>query len=118
MTAPIAHRDPSAVTHGPSGEAFLCQTWPNQTFVVRFCEREVDRRRYVEYSKRQEKEEDVIFGGRLASSEYHDMHQVIASALAAARRELGDRNDRSAVLGSQATRLADNYQQNSAGPGS
>ncbi len=32
--------------------------------------------------------EDVIFGGRLAAYRYFDMHQVIGSALAAAKREL------------------------------
>jgi UDP-galactopyranose mutase len=79
---------------------------------------EVDRRRYVEYAKLQEKEGNVIFGGRLASYKYYDMHQVIASALVAARRELSGRNDRSAVLGSQEARVAESGQQESAGAGS
>ncbi len=35
------------------------------------------------------KPRNVIFGGRLGSYRYYDMHQVIASALAAVERELG-----------------------------
>ena len=31
---------------------------------------------------------NVIFGGRLAEYRYYDMHQVIASALVKARKEL------------------------------
>jgi UDP-galactopyranose mutase len=48
---------------------------------------EVDRRRYLEYSQLQQNEKRVIFGGRLASYRYYDMHQVIASALVVARKE-------------------------------
>lgn len=33
-------------------------------------------------------EENVIFGGRLAEYKYYDMHQVIASALQKAKKEL------------------------------
>jgi UDP-galactopyranose mutase len=53
---------------------------------------EVDRQRYFEYSKLQEKETNVIFGGRLAAYKYYDMHQVIASALVAVRKEISGRD--------------------------
>lgn len=43
---------------------------------------------YEEYRKLAEKEENVIFGGRLGSYRYYDMDQVIGSALEAAEREL------------------------------
>ena len=43
---------------------------------------------YEEYRKLAEKEEHVIFGGRLGSYRYYDMDQVIGSALEAADREL------------------------------
>lgn len=43
---------------------------------------------YEEYRKLAEKEENVIFGGRLGSYRYYDMDQVIGSALEAAKREL------------------------------
>ena len=54
---------------------------------------EADRRRYAEYSKLQIKERNVIFGGRIASYKYYDMHQVIASALMAAKKELCSSNN-------------------------
>jgi UDP-galactopyranose mutase len=43
---------------------------------------------FSKYKKLAEKENNVIFGGRLAEYRYYDMHQVIASALAKAKREL------------------------------
>jgi UDP-galactopyranose mutase len=43
---------------------------------------------YEEYKKLSLKEENVIFGGRLSEYKYYDMHQVIASALTAAKKEL------------------------------
>jgi UDP-galactopyranose mutase len=36
---------------------------------------------YSKYKARAEKEEHIIFGGRLAEYKYYDMHQIIASAL-------------------------------------
>jgi UDP-galactopyranose mutase len=33
-------------------------------------------------------EKNVLFGGRLSEYKYYDMHQVIASALTAAKKEL------------------------------
>ena len=36
-----------------------------------------------------EKEEKVVFGGRLGEYKYYDMDQVIASALDMCRKELG-----------------------------
>jgi UDP-galactopyranose mutase len=48
-----------------------------------------DQARLRKYATLQEKEGNVIFGGRLARYKYFDMHQVIGSALVTARRELG-----------------------------
>ncbi|MBR4163370.1 MAG: UDP-galactopyranose mutase [Solobacterium sp.] len=44
---------------------------------------------YQEYKKLADKEENIIFGGRLAEYKYYDMDAVIASALACAEKELG-----------------------------
>lgn len=43
---------------------------------------------YEEYRKLAEKEENVIFGGRLGEYRYYDMDKTIAAALAAVDREL------------------------------
>ena len=43
---------------------------------------------YQKYAKLAEKEEHVIFGGRLAEYKYYDMDKVIASAMACAKEEL------------------------------
>lgn len=43
---------------------------------------------YNKYYKLAKREENVIFGGRLAEYKYYDMHQVIGSALTKAKREL------------------------------
>lgn len=42
---------------------------------------------YNKYKKLAEKENNVVFGGRLAEYKYYDMHQVIASALKKVRNE-------------------------------
>ncbi len=47
-----------------------------------------DRAMYAKYAALQGEQGNVIFGGRLARYKYYDMHQVIAGALATARREL------------------------------
>ena len=44
---------------------------------------------YEEYKKLAEKENDVIFGGRLGEYKYYDMDAVIAAALDMSERELG-----------------------------
>lgn len=44
---------------------------------------------YAKYKELAEKEGNVIFGGRLGQYKYYDMHQVVAEALKAARKELG-----------------------------
>ena len=41
---------------------------------------------YIQYKKLADKEDNVIFGGRLAEYKYYDMHQVIASALELAEK--------------------------------
>ena len=43
---------------------------------------------YQKYAKLSEKEEHVIFGGRLGEYKYYDMDKVIASAMACAKEEL------------------------------
>ena len=47
-----------------------------------------DREMYEKYAALQDQRPNVIFGGRLARYKYYDMHQVIAGALATARKEL------------------------------
>jgi UDP-galactopyranose mutase len=47
-----------------------------------------DRAMYEKYAALQSELANVIFGGRLARYKYYDMHQVIAGALAMARKEL------------------------------
>jgi len=60
---------------------------PEQPYYpVNFAE---DREMYEKYSALQSESPNVIFGGRLARYKYYDMHQVIAGALATARKELG-----------------------------
>ena len=44
---------------------------------------------YTQYKERAEQEKSVLFGGRLAEYKYYDMHQVIASAISSAEKELG-----------------------------
>ena len=44
---------------------------------------------YEEYKKLAEKEENIIFGGRLGEYKYYDMDAVIASALELCEKELG-----------------------------
>ena len=46
---------------------------------------------YVEYKKLADKEQKVIFGGRLGEYKYYDMDQVVAAALDAARKEFINR---------------------------
>ncbi|WP_413309842.1 UDP-galactopyranose mutase [Bacillus sp. 1P10SD] len=42
---------------------------------------------YRKYKELAEKEDKIIFGGRLADYKYYDMHQVIGSALACVKKE-------------------------------
>jgi UDP-galactopyranose mutase len=42
---------------------------------------EADRRLFAQYQERMNMERNVVFGGRLATYQYLDMHQVIGSAL-------------------------------------
>ena len=44
---------------------------------------------YAKYKELSDREEGVVFGGRLAQYRYYDMDAVIASALAEAEKELG-----------------------------
>ena len=45
---------------------------------------------YEKYRALAQKEQRVVFGGRLGQYKYFDMHQVIAAALSCADRELGE----------------------------
>lgn len=45
---------------------------------------------YKQYKKLADQEENVIFGGRLATYKYYDMHHVISHALTTAEKELGE----------------------------
>ncbi len=45
---------------------------------------------YKKYESLAKQETNIIFGGRLAEYKYYDMHQVIASALASAKRNVVD----------------------------
>jgi UDP-galactopyranose mutase len=47
---------------------------------------------YLKYKQRAEQETNVIFGGRLATYKYYDMHQVIGAALETVERELNNGN--------------------------
>lgn len=47
-----------------------------------------DRARLLKYRERAEIQENVVFGGRLGSYQYLDMHMAIASALGAYEREV------------------------------
>lgn len=49
---------------------------------------ETNNVRYALYQQKAAETENVIFGGRLGTYKYYDMHQVVAQALHAARKEL------------------------------
>jgi len=49
---------------------------------------EKNSKNYKQYKSLADKQNNVIFGGRLAEYKYYDMHQVIASALARVKKEL------------------------------
>ncbi len=59
---------------------------------------DADKAMLAKYREMESAEEKVIFGGRLAEYKYYDMHQVIGSALQKARKELSDREKRSASI--------------------
>jgi len=49
---------------------------------------EANNQKFKKYEALAENESNVIFGGRLAEYRYYDMHQIIASALVKARKEI------------------------------
>lgn len=63
---------------------FSCVNADQPYYPVNFAS---DRAAYDRYAALQPQHPNVIFGGRLARYKYYDMHQVIAGALAAARKE-------------------------------
>lgn len=48
--------------------------------------------KYEQYKALSQKEDRVLFGGRLATYQYYDMHQIIASALKMAKVHFGDKS--------------------------
>jgi UDP-galactopyranose mutase len=52
---------------------------------------EANNMRFKQYQQKAAGENDIIFGGRLAEYKYYDMHQVIASALVKAKREISNK---------------------------
>jgi UDP-galactopyranose mutase len=50
-----------------------------------------DRRAYLDYSKLAAEERRVVFGGRLGTCRYLDMHQAIGAALKAFESEIRPR---------------------------
>ena len=64
---------------------FSCIDQERPYYPVNFAS---DREKYDKYVELQRERRNVIFGGRLARYKYYDMHQVIAGALAEARKEL------------------------------
>jgi UDP-galactopyranose mutase len=64
---------------------FSCIDAEQPYYPVNFAE---DREMYEKYAALQSEQPNTIFGGRLARYKYYDMHQVIAGALATARKEL------------------------------
>jgi len=67
---------------------FSCIDQEHPYYPVNFSS---DREMYEKYAELQRGLSNVIFGGRLARYKYYDMHQVIAGALAEARKELTSR---------------------------
>ncbi len=51
---------------------------------------EKNNARYKQYAELASKENNVLFGGRLADYQYYDMHHVIAHALKAVKKEFGE----------------------------
>ena len=49
---------------------------------------EDNQNKYQQYKTLSSQESNIIFGGRLAEYKYYDMHQIIASALQKAKKEL------------------------------
>jgi UDP-galactopyranose mutase len=56
-----------------------------------------DRAMLSQYRQAAKKESNVIFGGRLGSYQYLDMHMAIASALQIFKNEVADRIDRRGI---------------------
>lgn len=48
---------------------------------------DINNKIYDEYLKESKKYKNIIFGGRLGSYKYYDMHQVVASALTVSKKE-------------------------------
>ncbi|HOR28459.1 MAG TPA: UDP-galactopyranose mutase [Candidatus Sumerlaeota bacterium] len=77
-------------THRPAGTTVIMREYsqvdPEAPYYP--VNTEADRRMLARYEELNAATQGVIFGGRLAEYKYYDMHQVIAGALARARREL------------------------------
>jgi UDP-galactopyranose mutase len=66
---------------------------------------ERNMRVFEQYSELAEQEKGVLFGGRLAEYKYYDMHQVIGSAMALAKRQFAAGESVSAVVNALAPRV-------------
>lgn len=64
------------------------QTWDEGKEPYYPINDDTNSNRFKKYNSLSKKEDNVIFGGRLAEYKYYDMHQVIGSALTKSKREL------------------------------
>ena len=54
---------------------------------------EKNNKLYAKYKELADKEENIIFGGRLGMYKYFDMHNVIEEALQTCIKEFGENDD-------------------------
>ena len=79
---------PQQVRDEPSSVAAALGRIPSGLFVVTWRANDQDRAMLKRYREAARAEPDVIFGGRLGSYQYLDMHMAIASALNMFENEL------------------------------
>lgn len=65
-----------------------CKVLKDESYRVVLVNDEKNGKLYEEYKKLAEKEENIIFGGRLGEYKYYDMDAVIAAALDMCEKEL------------------------------
>ena len=79
-----------------NGGSTMSDRWLNQSKIIQKLgdepyypvNDEKNGKLYEEYKKLAEKEENIIFGGRLGEYKYYDMDAVIAAALDMCEKEL------------------------------
>ena len=74
--------------HHTPGTQCIRLTTHTQKYKCR--EAEYTNELYQKYAKEVEKQNKVIFGGRLGKYKYYDMHHVVDEALKCVKEELGD----------------------------